>query len=482
MTLLRPLAVIAALGAIALPGPASAQEGKRVATEEGPADLVTLLGSRYQAERYRALERLVALGESAVPELLRAIDEPGWSTRLGAYRALGRIGSKAAVAPLTKRLHTIAGEARGGTWHDPAPAYEVCLALTRIRPEGYRLVESAASGEIAALTPLQSVAEHALVEGCRAPIMKFFAEADENGSYKDRFQELRVHGRAGVLLLLRIARQLINGRPEYRQNARMAIQALGDGDDPSIRTALERLHAHLKTQGEIPEDAETDLAWALHRHGGSKLIDQMIAERKARISPRNGMPSADALGSLARLCLKIERFAEASDYYVKQAKASTDGWGVAYYNAACAHSMDGKARSALAALRKAVEGPPRRRLWTRRSLGDSYDDVEWMQEDGDLTFARKQGGFWYLVAMICGRHRLGTHQPNYDAAPELMKYLRKAAAMGYTVEYQNDYDEFFAAMQDAPPSDQEGFVPPETRKLRREFETLWRKMGGRQRR
>lgn len=473
----RDIAAFAVLAAMAAPGAASAQDDGLSSSDERPPGLIAQLSSRYQVERSVAEDRLVALGESAVPTLLQALDHASWQTRMGAVRALGRIGAKQAVAPLVAKLHAIAGAARDGHWRDPAPAYEMCIALTRIRPEGTAQIEAIATGKVAPLVLLQSVAAHALAEGVRAPIMAHFAAADQDGSYKGRFAELRKYGHAGTLLLLRVAHQLISGRSEYQQHAKMAIQALGDGNDPAIKDALLQLRKQLTEQGEIPDDAETDLAAALHRHGAPEMLAEMIESLERSVRPVAGSARGQDVSTLARLYLKAERFDDAVRLYERQAQSDPQDWATAYYNAACAHSQAHQGTLALAALRKAVEGPPHRRTFSLRGAANPYSDVQWMQKDGDLTFIREHPGFWYLVAAVCGRHHVGTTRPETDAYDELLGHLRRAAKGGYKIPFQADYERFFAGMHDVPPEPGE-FIAPDIRTQRREFEQLWRSMGG----
>jgi len=73
--------------------------GELRAVEAAPALVTQLAGANGLLVRCAA-DALEKIGEEAVPELVKALEHPKSQVRMWAARALGRIGSTAAVEPL----------------------------------------------------------------------------------------------------------------------------------------------------------------------------------------------------------------------------------------------------------------------------------------------------------------------------------------------------------------------------------------------
>jgi len=167
-------------------------------TQNKISELINQLGDRESYVRDSAVTSLAQIGPSAVPLLIRAVEEANWVVRQEAARALGEIGDRQAVGPL------IAALTDKNQWIRQSAA----KALGQIRDE--RAIESLVEVLDDDIPSVRTTAAAALVSirGFALPQEQTSGSVDEDKTILGKIIDLKIYigsGAAVVLLLCGLA-------------------------------------------------------------------------------------------------------------------------------------------------------------------------------------------------------------------------------------------------------------------------------------
>lgn len=413
--------------------------------------LIEKLGARYLSDRQEALDALEKMGAAAEPDLVRALDDKNFRVRLSACELLGKLKSAAAVPKLIALLEDPEGSVQ-----------EAALrALLQVGPAAYgQVMKAREQGRLSddVLDAFQRTIQRTVEERLNACITRHpivingqvLGDGHSTGFYKDQFKDVVALGAPAVPVLLKLfmtdPRDYAfeypfdrEGEPEPSiQNRKLIVQrlageALGDMQD---RSAVPELKRFLKTLGEPDEGADPDAteaksgpyettAFVLMRLGEPEPLRRLVKsiEKAAGVKtdaagalqltrPDDPQERARQLGFLDRLAMlqvRSDDLAAAERTYrkiIELARADRDaqrgaaggGNGIellnnpdtllsgAQYNLACAYAQMGRKTEALAALKE--------------SVANGYNNVDWLQRDGDLEPLRGEAGYKELVSKM----------------------------------------------------------------------------------
>lgn len=243
------------------------------------------------------------------------------------------------------------------------------------------------------ITVLLNSIYHKLVEN---ELAKLVSPQGGFGFFKGQFKPMMHLGSDAVFPLLNIFRKskyrFVNVHfqkdADFAYKLRyMAGQALGEFKHymgRNKRVVINELRHLVRTLVGIQNSQLREIAvTSLYFLGEKYYVDRQIRilKRKIRINRRK----EDNYSELGMLYLRIQKEKEGLDMLQKAIRCNPHN-ALTYYNLACAYSCLGQINKALDALETSVR--------------KGYDDVKWIQKDGDLRTLHNQPRFKKLVKKL----------------------------------------------------------------------------------
>lgn len=351
--------------------------------------LIAALGSPRPAERERAAEALFARGEAALPALEAAAGD----------------ASNPEIAPAARWL---AFRVRWGVSRALAAAAGPLLDGFDARPPAERtraVVEIAAAGGDAALDLLLRVALRDADERVKRQALRSFTLLGGWSKRQDALLTMPASqglalAQVGILLgggpdLFLVAARILAREGKHEQAVSALAQAVWNGVSPDTDLLASPELAALRDDRRV-------ISQVYSKRGLDELTKAqqsvVTGERPGVFAPVPSDPEADALRAAAAREARgtpknppgIDPGAEARDAWwraaertLRRAVALDDANRVAWYNLACALSLQGKAAAALAALQRAAD--------------EGFEDYRHMEEDPDLAPLRDHPLFRRLI-------------------------------------------------------------------------------------
>ena len=359
-------------------------------------------------ERTWAARQLVLIGERAVPELTAQYPQQTYVVRREIVTILGEIGSAAAQSYLM---------AEALVDEDQGVRSRTALALLNLSdrvPVILEKIKQIRHPNAEIQRDIEALSETILYRKIENELISLVSPQGGFGFFVGQFEPLLKYGEAAVMPLLEMFEDnyaFVN--IAYGQTTEIAYkirvlagEALADfapylGKRKSaVLVRLSNLQNH--RQKEIQEIATYTLymlgdQWRLNQK--IEALKSRIDEDTMRIEQYRRMGHNDYAASLqdqvaqncfelAMIYLRIRKDLEAIGI-LKQAIANDPYFAIAYYNMACAYSSLGEIEAGMDALEKAV------------ALG--YEDLGWIQKDGDLGNLKKSPRFQKLVEELARR-------------------------------------------------------------------------------
>lgn len=360
------------------------------------ADLQKDLRSPYLRVREKALDRLIRQGRSALPVLIRFLDDPDHRLRALAAEGLGRLGLPEGREALLRRL---------GTEKDPRQVDILAAALVHHGREAWAVLGSRARSRRATAVDVRAY-QHFLWKYVIRLIQEILrrnthAGGGFKGFYDGMFKNVAVLGPDAGNILMRMIQDGERFSLSIRQFAIKAMSEVGNRSHiPALRRFYDRMKSRYTRDDPINRSASdpeqvllTYSRYVLARLGEIGPSRIQIEYLKGEVRKYRGL-SNDHAGTyhyeIAYEWHQIRDFDRALEVYksylqtyTKEMLTLMNDRHMAYYNMCCIESRRGNVSKALEYL--------------ARSFDENYTDFAWLDLDTDLDHIRDTPGFKKLV-------------------------------------------------------------------------------------
>ncbi len=363
------------------------------------ADLQKDLRSPYLRTREKALDRLVRRGRSALPILVRFLDDPDHRLRGLAARGLARLALPEGRMALLRRL---------GTEKDPRLVDILAEALVSHGREAWAVLKSRARSGKATAVDLRAY-QHFLWKYVLLFIQEILRRNTDAGGgfkgfYDGMFRDVAVLGPEAGDILLRMIRDKDRFTLSIRQ---FAIRAMAEVGNRSHIPALLKFHNRLRSESTAPFDdpmtrsaseperiLRTYARYVLARMGETGPCHEQIGCLEGEVrhwrGRRNFERAAVYQYDIAYEWHQVRNFDKALEVYQAYLKTYPgevltfmNDRHMAYYNMCCIESRRQNVSKALEYL--------------ERSFAENYTDFAWLDLDTDLDNIRDTPEFKKLV-------------------------------------------------------------------------------------
>jgi HEAT repeat protein len=341
-----------------------------------PALLVERLRSRYLREREAAAAELAKMGEDALEHVTPLINDADARVRRAAVDILCQIGTLKSIQPL---LPLLAG-------NDESLKEQIRNALMAVgRPIRKTLEEAIADGSDAA-AELRELLDAMTTEDLEKIFESQITSDGSSGFYAGQFAAVKELGAdAGPVLLRMFSETGFNFRRAGDRGYRFRMMAADAMAEIGYKEAIPKLK-------EVAEDRSMfgkSAAYALYRLGEKEAVEKLekqLLEEVAAEAPR-GIQS-QARSDLAELYARIGDNEKSLEAWRSCMAADSSQARICRYNMACALSMMGRKKEALAELRRAVDA--------------GFVNAEWMTIDRDLDSIRSEPEYQAILRELGG--------------------------------------------------------------------------------
>lgn len=373
--------------------------------------LVTTLQSDDVLQRAWAIRQLVSLGESTIPRLMQRFSDRNFTTRRETVSVLGGIGTPKAQEYLLQCL----GDKDEGVRNR---ASLMLLHLSERNPDLWEKIKKVQYPNGEAQQNIAILRETLLQRKIEEELATFISPQGGWGFFEGQYQPLLQLGKGVVFPLLEmfckdnyafVTIAYARDRDTAMKIRILAGQALGEckvyltgrEDRKTLNIVCEQVRPLLHHSN--PEVQEIS-CYTLYKLGEEQHLNTKIRSLEFKINDYGGKieeyrrrgidlagiqeEAASSCSELAMVYLRIRKDKEAIGLLTRAVNYAPF-FDNAYYNLACAYACLGDIGKGLDSLEKAVE------------LG--YDDLGWIQRDGDLKNLRNTPRYQRLIQKLADR-------------------------------------------------------------------------------